>query len=495
MRCLTLAGNLRNQGAEVVFFCREFPGNMISFVEDKGYRVCRLPWEKDLEKDGEAQDLPAHADWLGTDWEEDAAQTVDLLKAEAGVVEWMIVDHYALDYRWESQVKALEQKIMVIDDLADRRHECDLLLDQNYHANYEKRYDGLISDESRKLLGPKYALLRPEFVELRKTSRERDGSIRSLLIFFGGSDPGNETAKTLLALQSLGESDIAVGVVVGSMNPHKQEIRTLCSNLPKCTYHDQIDNMAELMNSADLMIGAGGSTTWERCCIGLPAIVAGIAENQHEIAEDLAGAGVIYYLGRSFTTTIASYHHAILALAQSPWIARMFSRKGSELVDGRGCDRVLSALLPPQIELRHALAEDSGNIFKWRNAPETRQYFFDPEPIAWADHKDWLASKLADPNCVLLIGIEKKSKEPVGVLRYDLCKDVAVVSVYLVPRQQGSGFGSSLLSEGTRWIIKKLPQIVRIEAEILSKNSASEKAFRSANYRLSHSTYFLDIPS
>lgn len=208
-----------------------------------------------------------------------------------------MVDSYALDHKWEKFLRPHVNKIMVIDDLANRAHDCDLLLDQNYYRDIEHRYDGLLPLTCRKLLGPEYALLRPEFHQAKKNLRKRDGKIRRILVFFGGSDPSNETKKALQAIKLLNRPEIAVDVVVGAGNPHREEIKQICSEMPNTTYYCQVENMAELMAAADLAIGAGGVTTWERLYLELPTIAIAVAENQVETLEALGEAEMVWYLG------------------------------------------------------------------------------------------------------------------------------------------------------------------------------------------------------
>ena len=217
------------------------------------------------------------------DWQEDATETSAILAQGDGSIDWLIMDHYALDRLWETEMRPDVRKIMVIDDLADRRHDCDLLLDQNLFKNSHSRHDGLVPIPCQKLLGPRYALLRREFRAARKTLRVRDGRIKRILIFFGGGDPTNETAKALKALAQLNRPEVAVDVVVGGGNPYNKQIQTLVGALPKATYHCQIMNMAELMAAADIAIGGGNyylgtllSGVAEYCCYHCGKSGAGI---------------------------------------------------------------------------------------------------------------------------------------------------------------------------------------------------------------------------
>ncbi|MCL4439984.1 MAG: UDP-2,4-diacetamido-2,4,6-trideoxy-beta-L-altropyranose hydrolase [Firmicutes bacterium] len=279
-RCLTLADGLRAKGAEKIYFvCRLLPGNLCQYLESKGHVVYRMP---------------CSPQWLETD----AGDTRTLL-AGIGGINWLVVDHYALDSRWETQMRPYARKIMVIDDLADRPHDCDLLLDQNLYENMETRYRGLVQEHCRQLLGPKYALLRPEFRDARKNLRNRDGAVHRILVFFGGSDPTNETAKALEAVRMINRPDIYLDVVVGAANPHRNQIKQLCSTLPNTAFFCQVSNIANLMAEADLAIGAGGTATWERCFLGLPSITMIVARNQADTTAAVAAHGAAWNLGWS----------------------------------------------------------------------------------------------------------------------------------------------------------------------------------------------------
>jgi len=291
MRCLTLAEELRDNGAYTAFLCRDLPGNLADIVKTKGFKVYLLPRP---EQYNICNDPESYASWLGVDWQTDAEETIEILKNENA--DWLIIDHYAIDIKWEKTIRPYVKKIMVIDDLANRKHDCDILLDQNLTANYQSRYDDLVPAYCKKLLGPRYVLLRPEFHQARPEVRVRD-KIQRILVFFGGVDPSNETAKAIKAIASLNKTDIITDVVVGKSNQRKEEIRALCSQYPNFNYYYQVNNMAELMLKADLAVGAGGASTWERCYLGLPAINIVIAENQLTVSEFLQGKGVIENLG------------------------------------------------------------------------------------------------------------------------------------------------------------------------------------------------------
>ncbi|WP_432748548.1 UDP-2,4-diacetamido-2,4,6-trideoxy-beta-L-altropyranose hydrolase [Pectinatus frisingensis] len=292
MRCLTLAGQLqKKKNAEIIFICRNLEGNLSNLVKTHGYKLILLP-----AVDIFVSKLDGYAKWLTVPQDYDAYETVQQLK-DLSPVDYIVVDSYAIDKKWEIQIRSYVNKIMVIDDLANRKHDCDILLDQNFYLDKDIRYIGMVPQKCKMLLGPRYALLRDEFYQVKNRMRIRDGSIKNILIFFGGSDLTNETMKALRAVALLKNNCITVNVITGKNNSHNDEIEKYCAQYDNIHYYCQVDNMAEFMNKADLAIGAGGTTTWERCFLGLPAIVIAVAENQVKICEDCAREGFIIYLG------------------------------------------------------------------------------------------------------------------------------------------------------------------------------------------------------
>jgi UDP-2,4-diacetamido-2,4,6-trideoxy-beta-L-altropyranose hydrolase len=488
MRCLTLADKLRGRGAEIVFVCRDFAGNLCGYIEEKGYIVHRLPVSDAPEQgDQNVETGLKHAAWLGADWQTDARQVEEIIKDLDTSPDWLVVDHYALDEKWEEYLRPHVKKIMVIDDLADRPHDCDLLLDQNFYENLESRYDGLAPSGCKKLLGPKYALLRPEFREARKNLRKRDGQVRRIMIFFGGSDPTNETTKALEAIRMLNRPDIAVDVVVGAFNPYHRVIEQIASDLPNCTCYFKVENMGELMTRADLGVGSGGTTVWERCVLGLPCLIVSVAENQGKTVSDMAESGYLLFLGRSEAVSVDSLYHALEIAIQSPWLLISFARKTQSLVDGKGVKRIAQEMLPLEITLRMATMDDCEAIFMWRNAEETRRHIFNSGLISLDEHCRWLMESLKNPNRQILIA--ELHGRSAGVLRYDIDEWLAVISVYTVPGIKGYGIGTQIIRVGSKWLRRHFPDVYKIQAKVLPKNVVSKKAFVNAGYTEHHITY------
>lgn len=350
MRMLTLAEQLRKHGASVCFISREHPGHMIDTIEAHGFPVYSLPFTY---HSGERNLIRNYDTWLGAYLEEEIAQVKAIfdvqLKGERA--DWLIVDHYALDRTWERALRHYARRIMVVDDLADRPHDCDLLLDQNAHEHLEERYNTLVPPNTKKLLGPAYALLRDEFRTVLNKDRLQVKEISRILIFFGGSDPTNETEKALTALKDHRYSHIVMDVIVGKSNPQKERIQKICQTFHQANYLLQIDNMAERMAQADLFIGAGGSATWERCYLGLPSIVIAVAENQVEAMEYLAKQGAVLYLGWHQHITPDSIRQSVNELIQNPEKLIEMSRICQAIMSGKknNWDRVARLLLNPDI--------------------------------------------------------------------------------------------------------------------------------------------------
>lgn len=319
MRCLTLAKKLTDQNYEVIFIMSVQEGQLEKFVKNKGYQVRMIAAP---EKNCRKTESLTHSQWLKHSQEEDAEIVLNVLKSFPRI-DLLVVDHYAIDHDWERIIKPNVQQLMVIDDLADREHECDILLDQNFYANMKDRYQGLVNTDCLLKLGPSYALLRPEFqnhLYNEPSSREK---VKHLLIFFGGSDPTNETLKAIKAIKQLKCKDITADVIVGAMNPNKIEIEKAVADDSRLTYHYQISYMADLMEQADLAIGAGGSTTWERCAMGLPSITIGVAKNQIEILQNVASTGAIVYLGESTHVSVKMIIEAIQRIDKNSLLPSM----------------------------------------------------------------------------------------------------------------------------------------------------------------------------
>lgn len=294
VRCLTLADALRRADCAVLFVCRYLPDHLQQQIEACGHTVQLLASPNALPQSSGSDDYNA---WLGVDQLNDARDTRAAVHSVTNHVDLLIVDHYSLDARWEERLESYVNSIMVIDDLANRRHKCDILLDQNLNAQELSKYSQLVPPGCKLLCGPKYALLREEFIIARSNLRERSGDLKRVFVFYGGVDPTGETVKSIKALLSLDRSRLRVTVVAGRSNPRLSEIVSLCQTNDRIEHIEHTERMAELMAQADLALGAGGTTTWERCFLGLPTIAVEVAENQRLVLQAPAEIGLVWNLG------------------------------------------------------------------------------------------------------------------------------------------------------------------------------------------------------
>ena len=346
MRCLTLADALRELGAECQFVCRAHQGHLAELIGARGHAchlLAALPGAELAVSDSPQLSSTDHAHWLGCGWEQDAAQTQAIL-ADCQP-DWLVVDHYALDARWERLMRPHVGNIMAIDDLADRAHECDLLLDQNLGRQPDD-YRELVPSDCMLLVGPRYALLRPEFAALREYSlqRRQTPALKQVLITMGGVDQLNATGRVLEALRQVPlPDDCRICVVMGAKSPWLAEVEALAVTLPWPTeVRVNVSNMAELMAQSDLAIGAAGGTAWERCCLGLPTILVVLASNQREAATHLAATEAAHVVA-SVDEIPGSVARLLLSLCREQSILVQLSSASAAISDGVGAQRVLTA--------------------------------------------------------------------------------------------------------------------------------------------------------
>jgi UDP-2,4-diacetamido-2,4,6-trideoxy-beta-L-altropyranose hydrolase len=479
MRCLTLAGALKQRGAWIRFVSRHMPEHLRGMLVAKGHELKLL----NSSSKGEISGGLPHAHWLGVTQAQDATDTINALSDQSW--DWLVVDHYALDASWESMLRQTARRILVIDDIADRQHDCDALLDQNMYADMNIRYGGKVPSNCQLLLGPRYALLRDEFRQLREQVKPRTMPVKRVLVFFGGVDADNYTAHAVEALAGFGSRDWHVDVVIGAQHPHREQIEAACAE-QRFVCHVQTSRMAELMAAADLAIGTGGSATWERCCLGLPALTVCVADNQRKQIADAASEGLLYAPELQGELIIAIRRH-LNALMENGYLRQAISRNGMRAVDGCGVLRVIGNLGCSGIEIRVARQDDSEKLFEWRNHPTIRAASRKPDVINREDHQKWFASVLASSDRLLLIG--QRAGLPVGVVRFDIQGDEASVSIYLVPDIKQAGQGRELLQSAEYWFAANRPGVNKISAYVLGGNERSQRLFSGAGYQVESISY------
>jgi UDP-2,4-diacetamido-2,4,6-trideoxy-beta-L-altropyranose hydrolase len=477
MRCLTLAERLRESDAEVQFVCRNHYGNLIELVRQKEFIVNELPSPENFESSGISENNSEYEyeNLLETSQEQDAQETSNIMQKNKP--DWLIVDHYALGQNWENQMRPHVHKIMVIDDLANRRHDCDMLLDQNYFIEGNSRYKGLVPPTCTKLLGPQYALLRPAFAEARKYLKPRTGKVQRVFVFFGGIDSKNVTEKSLEALSAPEFSHLDVCVVIGSHNPHRTKIEQQVKTRLRTQLNVQIENIAELMAQNDLALGAGGSTAWERMALGLPSIVVTIANNQVAFTENLDKDGYVKWLGNADQVDEQIIYTALLDAINNSNQLKEQSRKCQKLVNGKGAELIAELLTtgtdPEKLSVRKAKLSDASLYWHWANDSAVRESAFNQKTIEWQEHQEWFENSLNNSETLLLL-IEC-SFGAIGQVRFDRSGSHYTIDYSLAKQFRGFGLAKVMFSKAIDYLRKE--KAFTLIGEIKGSNAASKKVF------------------
>ncbi len=481
MRCLALADALSERGSFCTFVTRSHPGNSNDRIVDHGHGLYVLDAVAAAKRQlGSEID---YASWLGQPQSIDAEQTKDIV--DQICPDMIIVDHYALDYLWHRKVGS-DRSLMVIDDLANRRYECDLLLDQNF-GRAVTDYDGLVAGGTKCLMGPTFALLRPEFKANRPKSLARRREIAKpmkLLISMGGTDIDNSSGRILTVLSNSPIRDeLDVTVVLGHSAPNKDAVRDLIARSPiDAKLLSGVAEMAALFVDMDLAIGAAGGSVWERCCLGVPSLLLSIADNQKAAALALGNSGIAIDLG---DLRVAGWENRLLEtledLLRSDKLARL-STSAADLVDGRGSARVASHIISRLVHVREAKISDAKVVWEWRHAGGATQFYKSDSVVPYQEHLEWFSDALGDTQRLMLI-IEFEGSAAAHI-RFDLngkARRTATISISIAPELRGRGLAQAFLIAGMDFAASK--GFREICALVHRQNIASFKLFGSCGFR------------
>jgi UDP-2,4-diacetamido-2,4,6-trideoxy-beta-L-altropyranose hydrolase len=359
MRCLTLANALTDQGFECVFVARFMIEDVKKKLAEAGHPLVMLP------EDGPPPGPTPYGTWLGTTEEHDAEALGGHMKTLQPQI--IVVDHYALGIAWERALRSSTDQpplILALDDLS-RSHDCDIVLDATLGKSAND-YAHLVPAQCRVLTGPSHALLRPDFAAERRASLQRrddafaaGAGIQTILIFMGGADSADCTGWVLRGLCELQlPPEVELHVVTGPAYPHQDALRQFAGQCGRSvTLHHNVSDMAALLSRMDLVIGAAGSSSWERCCLGVPAINLILAENQKEAAQalSLSGASVD---GGAYEPQNDPHRWAETKVGPllKPAATHPISLAAREVTDGNGAARVVDVVLA---NVSHPLLEDA----------------------------------------------------------------------------------------------------------------------------------------
>jgi UDP-2,4-diacetamido-2,4,6-trideoxy-beta-L-altropyranose hydrolase len=474
MRCASLAEALRARGADVRFVCRALRGNLVGALRSRGF---------DVDVVGEAApDVTQEPDarlggWPRTTVDDDAAGTRAVLASRRA--DWLIVDHYALGERWEHALRGDVERIMAIDDLPARSHDCDLLLDQNASAHSRAAVAARVPAQSALALGPRYALLDADYARLRATRRPADGAVKRVLVTFGGSDPLDLTGRALSVLSAQEFGGIDVDIVAGANYRFHSRLQHAADQRPRTRVLSPQPSLAPLLADVNLAIGAGGTTTWERLCLGVPSLVVCMAENQRPGCEYLASQGLIEYCGDAAALREDDLATALRRCLADAERLRDMAARGLVLVDGLGARRIAEYLWPTpiaELDLRRAAASDVYLYFDWVNDAEVRRQSLQTAAIGFAEHQRWFDARIVRPGCYMFVMLA--GELAVGQIRFDLIDGEAQIDYSLDQFFRGRGWARQLLALGMR----AMPPGTRFRAEVRPGNAASCAVFERAGF-------------
>ena len=459
MRCLALAQAWRDSGGEVVFITACESPVLLQRLSDESFEAIQLdsPYPDPADLEATSQVLAAHPN------------------------AWAVLDGYHFDEAYQKQVKEASHRLLVIDDMAHLEHYyADIVLNQNLHAG-QLNYP--CEPYTQLLLGTRYVLLRREFLQWQNWKREIPQVARKVLVTLGGADLNNVTLKVIKAIHKLNVRDLEVKVVVGPSNPHIASLKEAVDHsLFAIHLLPSVESMPELMAWADVAVSAGGSTCWELAFMGLPAVILVVADNQRNIAEQLASMKVAVNLGWHENLSPVEITKAITRLLIEPQVRAEMAQRSQHLVDGESGARVLMCLKDERLRLRQASEDDCRLFWEWANDPEVRAAAFSSDHIAWEVHEQWFARKLYEPNCFLFVAVDDQDT-PAGQVRFDVDEErEAEIDVSIDRVKRRLGYGSLLISMGVAELFRITPMRT-VHALIKLHNKASIRAFEEAGFK------------
>ena len=479
-RCVALAVELKRRDHQVVFVMRALPGHLIAETKAQDFEVLSLT-------DSSLATATNQAAWIEMARAPsaqllDAKETLNTLQHQC--FDWVVVDHYALGIEWQNAVRGIARKLLAVDDEANRPIQCDALLNQNLGAT-AARYRDVMPPHCLALLGPRWALLRPEFSFLKEPIHAQDLTPGSshVLVSLGGADAQGYALQVLEVLGECGFRSDTVTVVAGARNPHALALAQQCHALG-FAFLNSTQAMAQLMARSDWAIGAGGVSLLERCTMGLPSITLPIAPNQWPGVQAADAHGAVIAVNPEAPSFRERLRQAIQIMQTSAERLKKMALVGRAVCDANGARRVVDVLQTSALTLRQATLEDATALHEWRNAPQTRRHSGNGHIISFEQHHAWLQAVLN--NAERRLWIASIEAGPVGVLRFDRHQPsvdaVVEISVYRVPSQPGTRWGRALIARGVQEAQMTWPSLQRIDARISSDNLSSLKAFAACGF-------------
>jgi spore coat polysaccharide biosynthesis predicted glycosyltransferase SpsG/RimJ/RimL family protein N-acetyltransferase len=387
---------------------------------------------------------------------------------------------------------------MVIDDLANRIHHCDILLDQTF-GRTQKDYHPFTPKGCTLLLGKEFMLLRDEFFNSRVLAQEHRNnqqlkSPNNVLISLGGTDPENIAKQIVSWLISMKDNfmELAVCLVANADSSFLDELYSLARPHQWIEILIRPPSMSKLMLNADIAIGSSGATAWERCCLGLPALSIISADNQQLVSKNLTDAGAVISLGCFKELKEQNFREAFSLLFNNKSLYQKMIHQSFDCCDGLGAGKVAKWVLQTisSLELAPATTKDKETTFKWQSDKGIRHFFKQPTTPTRTQHYQWFDTNLADPSSSLYI--INYNNAPVGTIRLDEIKHSEYeISILIAPNYQDKGIALNALKKASQ-----LKENGLFFADIHKDNINSIKLFKKAGFiAISPSRYCLKIDS
>ncbi len=390
--------------------------------------------------------------------------------------DWIVVDGYHLDAVARADLAELVVPRLVVDDLGTKCGDAAIVLNQNLYAtpagpSHARR-------EGELLAGPSYALLGPELTDV-DPERLQPPIADRILVTMGGADPNDATSAVVDALTGLAGTPI-VRVLLGAAHPTPGAVQARADASGFEVVRDA-PSLAPHLEWSELVVSACGSSVLEVARFGRPLVGVVLADNQQAVASAAQREGLGVVVGRHPTLEGAALARTVDAMRTDASFRALAAKRGPELVDGRGAERVAHILRTGPLALRPATMDDADRLLAWRTDPAARAASFDRRPIERDSHVAWLAERLDSPDSPIWIGL--LAEEPVGVVRFALERGIATIGVAMDAHRRAAGLGTRLISLGTARVAADT-NVRTVDAWVRRENRASEIAFQRAGYRL-----------
>lgn len=491
-RCRTIARLLKARGYYITFVCRDHEDSVHLLLNDGEFKIITLPRRNSLS----LHDSTQYSSWLGCTQDEDFADfEYSILSNQLPPPVLVLLDHYSLDVVWELHLTRVfpSAKILVIDDLANRQHICNWLLDSSRAlAHLDSSYNNLTPSSCSLLLGPRYSLLSGDYMTSRNKAVVRT-QVNRIFIFFGGVDTANMCCRLLTILSSEDYSHLCIDICLSAAAPFVNDVRKLVDSHSKWSLHLSLPTLSPLLLKADFAIGSSGVHSWERACLGLPALAFSVASNQDNLLHSLEQFNLVKAFRGDLTSSVHQYLSDIFS--DSKMLSNM-SYSCFNIVDPFGANRVVSHILGVNlpVTLRPVSIDDMGLYFSWANDPSVRSSSLNSSSISFTSHETWFQTQLSSPFVFMYVLVDK-STLPLGQIRFESSishPHKFTISLSLDRCARGQGLSSRLLDLGLEALRNSVPTKIEVVALVKVANEPSTRLFVRSGFS-EHPSELVDV--